>query len=497
MERHTYLAIDLKSFYASVECVERGLNPLNTNLVVADVARTEKTICLAVSPSLKAFGVPARPRLFEAQEKVRQINKERQKNSGGRPLQGSSWKADELQAHTDMAVDFLIARPQMQKYLECSRRIYQIYLNYVSPEDIHVYSVDEVFIDVTRYLDVYGLSASALARRMIQDVLDETGITATAGIGTNLYLAKVAMDIVAKHLPGDKNGVRMAALDEIRYREILWTHEPLTDFWRIGHGLSARLNALGIRNMGDLARFSLSQENLLFKVFGIQAELLVDHAWGVEPVTIKDIKAYRPQHESLSQGQVLLKPYSYEKGALVLKEMADQLSLDLVENHVRAGAVDLYVGFDRQSLNTSSGDGYEGPVGEDWYGRRVPQSVHGMQRFPVYTSSSREITAAVMEIYERIVDPLVFLRNICLTAVDLQPEEEGEGAFHVEQLSLEPPGNQNPEVKVQERAREKKAQEAILRIKKKYGNNAILRGMDLEEDAMSRKRNRQVGGHRK
>ena len=468
-----YAAIDLKSFYASVECVERGLDPLTALLVVADAQRTEKTICLAVSPALKQYGLSGRCRLFEVMEKAREI---RQRT--GRELQ------------------YITAPPRMKLYMDYSARIYEkVYLKYVSPDDLHVYSIDEVMIDLTRYLDMYGLPAHELVRRMIGDILKETGITATAGIGTNLYLAKVAMDIVAKHVDADADGVRIAELDELRYRELLWEHRPLTSFWRVGRGIAARLEKTGIFTMGDLARRSLTQEDALYREFGVDAELLIDHAWGLESCTMADIKAYHPETASISAGQVLSCPYPAEKGRLIVHEMADQLVLDLVSKGLVTDSVTLTVIYDRENLQKS---GWNGPSQLDWYGRRMPKAAHGTQ--PVddsggtrqFSSSTRRITGAVLALYDRIVDPRLTVRRFYVVLNNTLPRREAGQS--IRQLDL----FTAPEALAQEAEAEKKEaqlQHAMLHIKDKFGKNAILRGMNFEEGATARERNAQIGGH--
>ena len=498
MGQKAYLAIDLKSFYASVECVERGLDPLTTNLVVADESRTDKTICLAVSPALKAWGIPGRPRLFEVKQKVAEINARRLCAAPGGKFTGASTEAPELAADPGLALDFLVAVPQMERYMACSAGVYQTYLNYVSPADIHVYSIDEVFIDVTPYLGVYRCTARELAMRMIRDVLARTGVTATAGIGTNLYLCKVAMDIVAKHLPADRDGVRIAELDEQSYREQLWDHQPLTDFWRVGRGIARKLAANGIYTMGDLARCSLGKasdrlnEHLLYKLFGVNAELLIDHAWGQESCTIAAIKAYRPSANSISSGQVLHRPYRYEEAELIVREMADALVLDLVEKGLMTNQIGLALGYDVENAEKLSG--YRGPTERDWYGRTMPKGVNGTESFSRYTASTREITQAMLRIFRRIADPALTVRRITVAANRVLPEREVSA--RPAQLSLfETPAELEQADAV--RAREKSRQKAILEIRKRYGKNAIVKGMNLEEAGTAMDRNDQVGGHRK
>ncbi len=492
MER-TYIAIDLKSFYASAECRRLKLDPLNTNLVVADSSRTDKTICLAVSPPLKALGVPGRPRLFEAREAVNRINAERKLKAPGHRFRDKSCYASELAADPSLELDFVIAPPHMAHYMNVSASIYDIYLNYIAAEDIHVYSIDEVFMDVTHYLSTYGMTARELAMTMIQDVLRNTGITATAGIGPNLYLCKVAMDIIAKHIPADKDGVRIAEVDEMSYRRQLWSHTPLTDFWRVGHGYASKLSAFGMNTMGDVARMSLKNERLLYELFGVNAELLIDHAWGWEPCTMAQIKAYRPDSNSLSSGQVLPEPYSYDKGLLIAKEMADSLAIDLVEKSLVTNSVGLYVSYDSKFPAS-----YKGPFAFDWYGRRAPKSVHGSVRFEQYTSSADEIRKAVAGIYESIVDKGLFVRRLNIGVGNVVLEGY-EANCSEEQLDLftdydERKAEQNRRRERQNK--EKRQMLAAIEIRRKFGKNAIVRGMDLEEGAKTMERNNQIGGHK-
>ena len=496
MTHKQYIAIDLKSFYASVECVQRGLDPLKTNLVVADPQRTEKTICLAVTPSLKAFGIPGRARLFEVVESVRQVNARRKESAPGKQLHGSSYDADLLAQDPSLAVDYIVAPPQMSLYMQTSAAIYNIYLKYVAPEDIHVYSVDEVFIDATPYLHTYGLTARELSQKMILDVLQTYGITATAGIGTNLYLCKVAMDVVAKKIPPDANGVRIAELNEVTYRQLLWNHEPLTDFWRVGRGYQERLHKIGIRTMGDIARCSLGDpsqfhnEVLLYKLFGVNAELLIDHAWGYEPCTIADIKAYRPESNSISSGQVLHCPYTAEKARLVLREMADLLVLDLVEKELVTNQIVLTIGYDIEGVH----EDYIGQITTDHYGRKVPKHAHGTENLSQYTSSTKEILRVVSVLFDRITDTKLPIRRINLTFTHVIREEERPPLSAVAQLDLfdEPCAPEDPAL----REREKRRQKAVLAIKKKFGKNAILKGMNFEEGATAKDRNSQIGGHK-
>lgn len=502
----TYIAIDLKSFYASVECMERGLDPLTTNLVVADMSRTEKTICLAVSPSLKAYGIPGRARLFEVVQKVKEVNARRQATAPNRQLTGSSSSAPELKANPSLAVDYIVAPPQMAHYMKCSTEIYQVYLKYIAPEDIHVYSIDEVFMDVTNYLDTYGLTPRELAMKMILDVLNTTGITATAGIGTNLYLCKIAMDIWAKHIQPDKNGVRIAELDEMSYRRNLWTHRPLTDFWRVGRGYAKKLEAHGLYTMGDIARCSVGKsdgyhnEELLYKLFGINAELLIDHAWGWEPCTIADIKAYKPESNSIGSGQVLQYPYPNDKAKLVVREMADLLSLDLVEKGLVTDQLTLTVGYDIDNLKDSKISGsYHGEVTVDRYGRAVPKHAHGTANLDSYTSSTKRIVSAVMELFERITNKNLLVRRIYLTANRVLEETSAPDKHTMEQLDLFTDYAAQQEQQAKEKAvmeRERRMQKAMLDIKRRFGKNAILKGMNLEDGATTISRNGQIGGHK-
>ena len=496
MRDRAYLAIDLRSFYASVECMERGLDPLTTNLVVADLRRTEKTICLAVTPSLKAWGISGRARLFEVVQRVREVNALRQQKAPGRQFSGSSSNDVELKANPSLAVDYIVAPPRMARYMDWSTRIYNVYLKYVAPEDIVTYSIDEVLMDVTNYLDTYKLTARELATKMILDVLETTGITATAGIGTNLYLCKVAMDIGAKHVAPDENGVRIAELDEMGYRRSLWDHRPLTDFWRVGGGYARKLEANGLYTMGDIARCSLHNEDLLYKLFGINAELLIDHAWGWEPVTIRDIKAYKPESKSIGSGQVLQCPYGYDKARLVVREMADQLALDLVEKGLVTDQLVLTVGYDIENLK---GRDYHGEVTRDRYGRAVPKHAHGTANLDEYTASTRRIIAAALELFDRVIDRKLLVRRFYLTATRVAEEGSAPDKKAFEQLDFFTDHRAAEEKKAQETAeleKEKRMQKAMLDIKKRFGKNAILKGMNLEEGATARERNNTIGGHR-
>lgn len=497
-EIKSYIAIDLKSFYASVECIERGLNPLKTNLVVADNSRTHKTICLAVSPSLKSYGISGRARLFEVVGQVNEANLKRKYSIKAKEFSGSSYDADELIANPELQIDYITATPRMALYMEYSTRIYNIYLNYVAPEDIHVYSIDEVFIDATHYLKAKKLTAHEFAKKIISDVLNATGITATAGIGTNLYLCKVAMDIVAKHIPADKDGVRIAELDEMKYRRELWSHKPITDFWRVGRGISKRLEANAIYTMGDIARCSINNEALLYKLFGVNAELLIDHAWGYEPCTMTDIKAYKPESNSLSVGQVLQCPYDYDKARLIVMEMTDMHTLDLVAKGLVTNQIVLHIGYDIDNLTDSKiSKLYKGEITTDFYGRKVPKSAHGTINLSSYTSSTTKIMEAVLELYERIVDKRLLVRRINLTTTHIIDEKSATNLEKAEQLDLFTDYEEVNQKNEKEQKKEKSLQKAIIGIKDKYGKNAILKGMNLKEGATAKERNRQIGGHKK
>lgn len=505
---HTYIAIDLKSFYASVECVERKENPLTTNLVVADESRTEKTICLAVSPSLKAFGIPGRARLFEVVAEVKEVNRRRLAAIPERKFSGKSCHAEDIDNDKSLEVSYIVAPPRMAKYMEYSTRIYQIYLRYFAPEDMHVYSVDEVFMDATRYLSTYKMSARELTRKIIQDILSETGITATAGIGTNLYLCKIAMDVWAKHTEADKDGVRIAELDEMSYRRYLWDHKPITDFWRVGRGYAKKLAENGMFTMGDVARCSVGKpgefynEGLLYDLFGVNAELLIDHAWGWEPCTIEDIKAYKPSANSISTGQVLSEPYDFEKTRLIIREMTELLVLDLLDKHLVTDRMVLTVGYDIENLTDKSRrNAYSGEVVTDRYGRKIPKHAHGTANLKEKTSSISIIMDAVMELYDRIMDPALLTRRMSVVAANVVDESEAEAQKKetYEQLTLFTDIEAEEERKKEEKAallKERKAQEAVLAIRKKFGKNAILKGTNLEEGATTIDRNRQIGGHK-
>lgn len=496
-----YIAIDLKSFFASVECVERGLDPLTTNLLVADVSRTEKTICLAVSPSLKAYGIGGRARLFEAIQRLNEVNYERTMATPGYHLRGKSFKEEELKAHPDWAVDYIAAPPQMAKYIKYSTKIYGIYLKYIAPEDIHVYSIDEVFMEVTNYLSTYKMTAHELAMTMIRDVLKQTGITATAGIGTNMYLCKIAMDIVAKHIPADKDGVRIAELDEMSYREKLWDYTPITKFWRVGRGIADKLAQHGMVTMGDVALCSVEHEDLLYKLFGVNAELLIDHAWGWEPCTMNYIKSYRPETNSLSSGQVLQSPYNFKKARVVVQEMADAAALDLVSKHLCTDQLILTVGYDRESLTTSEiRSKYTGPVTLDFYGRAVPKHAQGTANLERHCSSSKIISKAVISLFDRIVDKDLLIRRLNLTTNHIISEEKAKKLNeHPVQLDLFTDYealNKKKKEEEKELAKERRIQEALLSIKGRYGKNSILRGLNFEEGATAIERNKQIGGHK-
>lgn len=520
MER-IYIAIDLKSFYASVECVERRFDPLTTNLVVADPSRTEKTICLAVSPSLKAHGISGRARLFEVVQRVKEVNAHRltqgigsghiRKDEDGRyRFKSTSFDAPTLEKDPTLELSYYVAPPRMKLYEQYSSRIYSIYLKYIAPEDIHVYSIDEVFIDATQYLPLYKMTAHELTMTMIREVLYTTGITATAGIGTNLYLAKIAMDIVAKHVPADKDGVRIAELDEMKYRELLWCHRPLTDFWRVGRGISRKLEKIGLFTMGDIARYSTFQsgEDTLYGLFGVNAELLIDHAWGWEPSTMKTVKAYRPSSNSLSSGQVLKEPYSYDKGRLIVREMTELLVLDLVRKGLVTGRMVLTIGYDRESLTVlkpgktiqdtvyavrKTGEPYTGRVTSDPYGRAHPYHAHGTGNLSSYTASARKIVDVMMDLYTRVVDPDLLIRRVMISCGVIR--EDAVPMRGAEQLSLFTDHEAEKKEKAAD-AREKSIQTAVLNLQRRFGKNAVLKGMNLEEGGTTIERNAQIGGHK-
>lgn len=503
---NVYITIDLKSFYASVECRERGLDPLTTNLVVADSSRTEKTICLAVSPSLKQYGIPGRPRLFEVVQMVKQANNQRRQKAPNRTFVEKSHSDPELKSNSALEIDYIVAPPRMAYYMEYSTRIYNVYLKYIAPEDIHVYSVDEVFIDATGYLSMYKLSAHGLAEMIIKDVLQTTGITATAGIGTNMYLSKIAMDIVAKNTKPDKDGVRIAEMDEMSYRRLLWNHRPLTDFWRVGRGYTKKLEENGLYTMGDIARCSIGKpneyynEDLLYKLFGINAELLIDHAWGYEPCTMQQIKAYKPATNSIGSGQVLQCPYAFEKAKRVVWEMTDLLVLDLVDKGLVTDQLVVTIGYDIENLtDPNRRRNYKGPVTTDHYGRKIPKHAHGTINLNRKTSSTHLIINAVMELYDRIVDKTLLVRRITIAANKVVPESSVKNTEECQQLDLftdyEAVKKQQAEEAVA-LEREKRRQKAMLSIKKKYGKNAILKGANLQDGATAKERNAQIGGHK-
>ncbi|MDY3052326.1 MAG: DNA methylase [Ndongobacter sp.] len=503
-EKRTYLAIDLKSFYASVECRARHLDPLTTNLVVADYQRTEKTICLAVSPSLRACGIPGRARLFEVIQKVREINSARRLRAPGGRFQGTSCDAEALRQDASLAVDYIIARPRMAHYIAYSAKIYEIYLRYIAPEDIYSYSVDEVFIDATQYLKMYRRNGVELAKLLMRAVFRETGIIATAGVGTNLYLCKVAMDILAKHATADADGMRVASLDEEGYRRLLWTHRPLTDFWRIGRGYAKKLEEYGLLTMGDIARCSVGDaasyysEELLYRLFGVNAELLIDHAWGWECCTIEQIRAWRPSARSLCSGQVLQRPYTFSQARTVLREMLDALSLDLIDKKLCTDQLTLTIGFDTESLTDArKRAAYRGEVKIDPYGRRIPKHARGSANLTEFTDSARRITQAVLDVYDVIVDENLLIRRMTLSANHLREKRDLRAAFPGRQLDfLSALPEEQHGVTAMERSREARIQEAILNLKKRYGRNAVLKGFNLEEGATGVLRNAQIGGHR-
>lgn len=495
-----YCCIDLKSFYASVECIERKLNPLQTNLVVADRSRTEKTICLAVSPSLKAYGIPGRARLFEVVQKVKEINYQRRYKASNHKLEGKSFNDIELKKNSNLELDYIAAPPRMSLYMKYSTTIYNIYLKYVAPEDIYAYSIDEVFCDITNYLKTLKMTPKQLVTTMIQDVYKTTGITATSGIGTNMYLAKIAMDIGAKHVKANGTGVRIAELDEISYRKLLWTHRPITDFWRVGKGYAKKLEANNMFTMGDIARCSIKNEELLYKLFGINAEFLIDHSWGYEPCTMKDVKSFRPATNSLSSGQVLHCPYNYEQTKLIVKEMTDLLVLDLVERHLVTNQLVLTIGYDIDNLIDSEiSNSYKGEITADKYGRKIPKHAHGTINLKEKTSSTKLIMEAIEELYNRIINKNLLIRRINVVANNVVSESEIENLKQEEQISLFIDYEKQKQEKVKEtqkRKNENNLQHTIIDLKKKYGKNAILKGMNLEKDGTTIERNAQIGGHK-
>lgn len=487
----SYLCIDLKSFFASVECIERGLDAMTTNLVVADEDRTEKTICLAVSPSLKSFGIPGRPRLYEVIQKIQAVNRQRRMNSPNKELTGESYDYNELRKSPELAVSYIVAPPRMAYYMKYSTRIYEIYLKYVAPEDIHIYSIDEVFMDITNYLNTYKKTPRELAMTIIRDVLSETGITATAGIGTNMYLAKVAMDIVAKHTKADKDGVRIAELDEMSYREKLWSHIPLTDFWRVGKGYAKKLESARLYTMGDIARASLTKfgEDKLYKLFGVGAEFLIDHAWGWEPCTMEDIRNYRPETKSIGSGQVLHCPYDFEKAKLILKEMTELLVLNLVDKHFVTNQIVVTIGYDIDNLKGNHS--YKGEITTDMYGRKIPKHAHGTANLECHTSSTKLIMEGVIDLYERIVDKSLLIRRVNITANNVIDEKDIQNKYT--QINLFDDFSESDDEK---KKKERSIQETMIKIKKQFGKNAVLKGMNFQEGATTIDRNSQIGGHK-
>lgn len=496
MER-TYLCCDLKSYYASVECIDRGLDPMASNLVVADAARTDKTICLAVSPALKSFGLSGRPRLFEVKQRVRDINYERRMRLPSKAFWDKSCDLRELQNDPTLELDYIIAPPRMRRYMEVSAKIHGIFLKYFSAEDIHVYSIDEVFVDLTAYLPFYRLSAHALAERVVNAVFQTTGITATVGIGTNLYLAKIAMDILAKKMPADEKGMRIAELDEMSYRYEMWAHEPIQDFWRVGRGYTKKLHAAGLYTMGDIARYSLSKrgEDKLYQLFGINAELLIDHAWGWEPCAIADVKSYQPMSNSISSGQVLQSPYTAEKAKIIVREMVDRLVLDLVNKGVVTNQLVLTIGYDKESL-TNPEVRYTGEVVRDAYGREIPKHAHGTANLEGHSSSSKEIAEAVLQLYDRIVNQELLVRRVTIAACHVIAQDAVKKEPKQLDLFMDAEESEKQRKKAEARRKEKQLQKAILQIQKKYGKNAVLKGTNLLEGATMKERNNQVGGHR-
>ena len=495
-KQRTYISIDLKSFYASVECVERGLDPLDTNLVVADIERTEKTICLAVTPSLKSYGISGRARLFEVISKVKSINADRKRRNDYKEFESESYFYHELNNDRTKAVTYITATPRMALYMDYSSRIYSIYLRYIAPEDMHVYSIDEVFMDVTDYLNTYKVSARELAKRIIRDIISETGITATAGIGTNLYLCKIAMDIFAKKMKPDEDGMRIGYLNEEIYRRELWNHRPITDFWRVGRGTATKLANKGLYTMGDIARCSEGEEkdffneDLLYDMFGVNAELLIDHAWGYEPCKISDIKSYEPEKKSMCSGQVLKEPYTYEKTRLVVAEMAELLALDMSEKHMVTDKMVLTVGYDVENIKRSDiGETYKGQIVTDWYGRKIPQHARGTYTLSSHTSSQREIREGVVKLFDNIINKKLLCRRINLTAENIIAESKIE-KFN-KQLSVFDYIEDNKKSE-----KEREIQKTILSLRERFGKNAVAKGMNLEEGATAIERNKEIGGHR-
>ncbi|MBE5820496.1 MAG: DNA methylase [Clostridiales bacterium] len=494
-EQSIYISIDLKSFYASVECIERGLDPNTTNLVVADSSRTEKTVCLAVTPTLKSYGISGRARLFEVIQKLKEVNAERKRKTQQHILKGKSFDDKELKNKPNYEVDFIIAPPRMSYYMEYSKRIYSVYLKYFAPEDIYAYSIDEIFCDITHYLKIYNMSARELVTKVIQDVYETTGITATAGIGTNLYLCKVAMDIVAKHVKPDKNGVRIAGLDEITYRKMLWEHKPITDFWRVGKGYAKKLEKYGMYTMGDVARMSLQNEDFLYELFGVNAELLIDHSWGWECVTIESIKEYKPQSNSICSGQVLHTPYNYEDTKLIVKEMTELLTLDLVKKNLVTNQIVLEIGYDIDNLTIPTiSENYKGEITFDRYGRKVPKHAHGTINLDHQTSSTKIIMEAAINLYDRIINNKLLVRRINITANNVVNVSEVKEKPY-EQIDLFIDYDEINKNRKKELA-EREIQKAMINIKSKYGKNAILKGMNLQKEGTTIERNSQIGGHK-
>ena len=495
-----YLCIDLKSFYASVECMERNLDPMNTNLVVADESRTEKTVCLAISPTMKQYGLGGRARLYEVLQKVREVNHKRKKDNNYKSFKGKSYIDSELKNNSNLELDFIIAPPQMKKYMEYSTKIYNVYLKYIAPEDIYVYSIDEVFCDLTNYLNYNNMTPKELVIKMIHDVYKTTGITATAGIGTNMYLAKVAMDIVAKHADADEFGVRIAELDELSYRKYLWNHKPLTSFWRVGPGYANKLESKGLYTMGDIARCSLNNEDLLYKMFGVNAELLIDHAWGWEPCTIKDVKSYKPTTNSVSSGQVLHCPYEYKKARLIVREMSDLLALDLVAKNLVTNQLVITIGYDIDNLTIPEIRAkYDGDITLDHYGREVPKHAHGTINIDHYTSSSKTIMEYMLKLFDRVINKNLLVRRVNIVASNVVKPELVRNKPVIQQFDLFSNNEEQEELKRKEleyEKEEKKVQEVLLSIKSRFGKNAILKGMNLEEGGTTIERNGQVGGHK-
>lgn len=500
-KEHIYMCIDLKSFYASVECVERGLDPLTTNLLVADESRTEKTICLAVTPSLKAYGLGGRCRLFEAVTKVREVNFERKRIAKIKEFSGKSYNDNELKNNLNLELDYIIAPPRMAKYIEYSTKIYNTYLKYVSREDIFVYSIDEVFIDVTKYLSFYKSSAVELAEKMVTDVFELTHITATCGIGTNMYLAKIAMDIVAKHTPPNENGARIAELDEMSYRKLLWAHKPLTDFWRIGPGINKKLISVGLFTMGDIARCSLKNEDLLYKLFGVNAELIIDHAWGYEPATMESVKAYKPLDRSVSVGQVLHAPYDYLKTKTIIKEMSDDLVLNLMNKNLYTNQIVITIGYDIDNLtNPEIRNKYQGEVVYDHYGRQIPKHAHGTINLDDYTYSTKEIANASLKLFDQIVDKNLLTRRINIVAnhtIKKSNYVKKTNAYEQMNLFVNYEDEEKKKKEKEEQLfKEEKIEKAVLGIKNKYGKNAVLKAINLKEEGTQKNRNREIGGHK-